>query len=103
MEPITGIRKGLVAWRRSPRLRPCALCLHCTATGRDDPNSNPHLEEPDRFKFNPFNPCAMLKEVLGPEIFKKFGKAICVIVLLLCCWFMVPLIFSDVIANVISG
>eukprot|EP01050_Picozoa_sp_SAG11_P054339 SAG11_NODE_32612_length_282_cov_0.846995_1_plen_68_part_00 len=30
--------------------------------GRKEPNENPILPEPDRFKWNPFSPFSMLKE-----------------------------------------
>ena len=48
--------------------------------GRDIPNNFPVLEPPKgRFKFNLLDPCGMLKEIVGPEIFYKMIGSICCI------------------------
>eukprot|EP00002_Diphylleia_rotans_P037779 TRINITY_DN8485_c0_g1_i3.p1 TRINITY_DN8485_c0_g1~~TRINITY_DN8485_c0_g1_i3.p1 ORF type:complete len:207 (+),score=40.06 TRINITY_DN8485_c0_g1_i3:267-887(+) len=46
--------------------------------GRDEPNMNPVLEPPDRVKFDPFSPMAMMKELLGADLFGRIARPLSV-------------------------
>lgn len=53
------------------------------ALGREAPNNYPILPDPTgRFKFDLFNPLGMLKEILGPDLYRKVCIGICCIIII---------------------
>ena len=76
----------------------CVICNACA--GRKEPNLYPVLEEPDRLKFS-LNPFFMFKQLLGPKLCNKVTKIAVFVILIGICYLMIPLVASDVFANVL--
>ena len=75
--------------------------------GRSEPNKNPTLPKPvGRLKFS-INPFRMLFRLLGPKYCAKLGKtcccAICIVISVLICYYMVPVVFANIITSPITG
>jgi len=71
--------------------------------GRSDPNSNPFLPEPEgRINFSLLHPFDMLKEILGPELYRKMCLGCCCILFTAACVFMAPMIVSNLITNILT-
>lgn len=48
--------------------------------GRDPPNQFPILNEPTgRLKFDMMHPLDFIKDILGPDLYSKLGKIICLV------------------------
>jgi hypothetical protein len=68
---------------------------------RKEPNRDPQLPPPDRVRWSLLHPFDMLLDILGPDLFRKFKAALCVI----CClsvtftilYFVGPLILGNVL------
>jgi len=68
---------------------------------RKEPNRDPELPPPDRVRWSLLHPFDMLLDILGPDLFRKFKAALCV----LCClsvtftilYFVGPLILGNVL------
>ena len=92
----------------SVQLVPAELVGHYPAgSGRSDPNANPHLPKPTgRLQFS-LNPFRMLYRLIGPKYCRTltncFCCAICLVVAALILYYMVPVIFGNVITAPISG
>ena len=62
----------------------------------------PNLAEPEREKFNPFNPLSMLSGILGPQLAANLcailaGVGCCVMIVL-----VFPLVFSNIFARFVE-
>jgi len=71
--------------------------------GRSDPNLNPYLPEPEgRVNWSLLHPFDMLKEIFGPELYRKIlcGCACMIITALLV--YMIPMVGSNVIGNILT-
>ena len=72
-------------------------------TGRNDPNMNPFIPEPDRFRFDFRNPFKSLYGLLGPEMCLKLGAALLCLGLIMLCIITVPLVISAKINSATGG
>jgi len=71
--------------------------------GRSEPNENPVLPKPvGRLRFT-LNPFAMFYQILGPKLCKKLMAFLGIIICLLLMYYMLPVIFSNVITAPITG
>eukprot|EP00456_Euglypha_rotunda_P050257 TRINITY_DN4037_c0_g1_i3.p1 TRINITY_DN4037_c0_g1~~TRINITY_DN4037_c0_g1_i3.p1 ORF type:complete len:176 (+),score=16.04 TRINITY_DN4037_c0_g1_i3:158-685(+) len=71
--------------------------------GRSDPNANPFLPEPEgRINWSLFHPLDMLKEILGPEIYRKLCLGCFCALCVTACAFMMPMIASNVMGNLLT-
>lgn len=72
--------------------------------GRDPPNAHPELPEPEgRESFSVTSPFAALKSLVGSRVYGQLCGMIYFVLLMACCWFMVPLVGSQVVADVFTG
>jgi len=72
--------------------------------GREAPNANPHLPEPEgRAKFSLLNPCQSLRNLLGDRLCCKLVLICLCVVCLALAIFITPNLISAVTANVITG
>ena len=72
--------------------------------GRDEPNAHPMLPEPEgRVELSLLSPLATFKALVGSKLYSQICSMMLCVVLGVCCWFMVPLVFSEVVANAING
>jgi hypothetical protein len=72
--------------------------------GRDAPNLHPELPEPEgRESFSMTSPFAALKALVGTRIYGQLCGMIYCVLVAACCWVMVPLVGSDLVANVLIG
>lgn len=70
--------------------------------GRNDPNVNPFLPPPvGRLKFT-LNPFAMINQLIGPEMRRKFYCCCCMVLCIALCVMMGPLIASNIVSNIIN-
>jgi len=88
----------------SIELMPEAMAAQLPAgTGRSDPNANPFLPPPEgRINWSLFHPLDMLKEIIGPELYYKVCLGCVCILCAVGCVFVAPMIFSNVIGNLIT-
>ena len=81
----------------SMELLPMALAeKRAAGQGQSTPNMHPTLPPPERLKFSLFDPFGALKQMLGPQLFRKM-------VVLLCCAALCVVLFPMVFANVLSA
>jgi len=72
--------------------------------GRDAPNANPHLPEPEgRAQFSLFHPCDSLRNLLGDKLCCKIVLAFCCLVLIALLIFITPNLISAIAANLVTG
>ena len=72
--------------------------------GRDAPNLHPELPVTEgRECFSMTSPFAALKALVGTRIYGQLCGMIYCVLLAACCWVMVPLIGSDLVANLLIG
>jgi len=71
--------------------------------GRSEPNTNPVLPKPvGRLSFT-LNPFSALFQLLGPKLFKRLMAVLGCLLCLLLLYYMLPVIFSNVITAPITG
>jgi len=71
--------------------------------GRSDPNTNPFLPPPEgRVNWSLLHPFDMLKEILGPELYRKMCLGCCCMLFVAACVFMAPMIVSNLITNILT-
>ena len=70
--------------------------------GRSEPNTNPTLPKPvGRLKFT-LNPFSMMAQLLGPKLCKKLMGILCVIICVCVLYYMLPVVFANVITSPIT-
>ena len=75
--------------------------------GRGEPNRNPTLPKPvGRLKFS-LNPFKMLSQMIGPKYCGKLARGccclLCLVITVLMIYYMVPVVFGNIITAPISG
>jgi len=71
--------------------------------GRSEPNTNPVLPKPvGRLSFS-LNPFYMLYQLLGPKLFNRLMGVLGFLLCLLLLYYMLPVIFANVITTPITG
>jgi len=71
--------------------------------GRDEPNNDPNLPEPEgRLKLS-LNPFTMFFQLVGPGVRRKIYCCLCILVCAALCSFMAPMIISNGISNLLFG
>jgi len=88
----------------SLELMPLTMATQLPAgLGRSDPNLNPFLPPPEgRVNWSLLHPFDMLKEILGPELYRKMCMGCCCMLFVAACVFMGPMIVSNVISNILT-
>ena len=72
--------------------------------GREEPNAHPELPPPEgREKFSPFSPLSALKALVGPKLYSQMCGMIYCVAIVMCCWFMLPMVGSQYIADTLMG
>jgi len=70
-------------------------------SGRDDPNRDPEMPRPERVKWSLLHPLDMLADIMGPHMWNKFKRYICLIfclsVTFSLLYFIGPLISGNVL------
>ena len=75
-----------------------------TGLGRTAPNAFPVLPEPEgRVELSIFSPLATFKALVGNKLYSQICSILFCMTFAMCCWFMVPLVGSEVVANVLIG
>ena len=70
--------------------------------GRSDPNENPTLPKPvGRLKFS-LNPCVAIYSLLGPRLCRQLSCLLCIVLLILLAYYMVPVILGEGIYEVFA-
>jgi len=70
--------------------------------GRGDPNANPFLPDPEgRLNLSLFHPCNFVREILGDKCTGKMLSCCCLIGCIALCVMMAPMIFSNVVGNIV--
>lgn len=71
--------------------------------GRNEPNVDPYLPPPvGRFEWS-WNPCKLISQLCGPEFRMKICLCICCLLCIIILAFVTPMVFSNVMGNLISG
>ena len=71
--------------------------------GRKEPNANPTLPKPTgRLKFT-LNPFAMLFRLLGPKLCKRLAGVVCLAVLVLLLYYVIPVFIGNLPFAAIKG
>lgn len=69
---------------------------------RSEPNVNPFLPQPEgRLEFS-LNPFKMLNQLIGPALRRKIYCWCCICILCALCVMMAPMIFSNMISNMLT-
>lgn len=73
-------------------------------SGREDPNRDPEMPRPDRVKWSLFHPMDILADIMGPHLFNKFKRYMCLILCLSATvsilYFIGPLIGGNVLGAI---
>ena len=71
-------------------------------SGQSEPNVNPFLPKPfGRIEFS-INPLKMLSQLVGPALRRKLYCYCCIILCCALCIMMAPMIFSNIIVNILT-
>ena len=71
--------------------------------GRQEPNSDPHLPEPEgRIKLS-MNPLEMLRQMVPPALQRKLLMGVCAGLCCFLCIMMAPMIISNMISKILVG
>eukprot|EP01016_Furgasonia_blochmanni_P049256 TRINITY_DN7455_c0_g1_i2.p1 TRINITY_DN7455_c0_g1~~TRINITY_DN7455_c0_g1_i2.p1 ORF type:complete len:1220 (-),score=269.58 TRINITY_DN7455_c0_g1_i2:385-4044(-) len=72
--------------------------------GRDAPNIYPVLPEPTgRLSFDIMNPCQFVKDIIGPDLYRKIWMSLCCVACTILCLYLGIVIFGQAIGKVILG
>ena len=71
--------------------------------GREGPNSDPRLPEPEGRIELTLNPFKMFNQLLGPAIRRKVCCCLCMLVCCALCTFMGPMIGSNAVSRILFG
>lgn len=71
--------------------------------GRDEPNNDPVLPEPEGRLQLSLNPFTMFMQLVGPGVRRKIYMCICLIAYLALCSFMAPMIISNGFSKLLFG
>lgn len=76
--------------------------LNVVGEARAEPNINPFLPQPEgRLEFS-LNPFKMLNQLIGPALRRKIYCWCCICILCALCVMMAPMIFSNMISNMLT-
>jgi hypothetical protein len=72
--------------------------------GRDAPNNYPVLPEPTgRLSFDIMNPLKFIKDIIGPDLYRKCWIVICTLILTAFCVYFGMMFFSTGLSRVAFG